>query len=125
MTESAKYPDYIQVLLDPAAYPHPVDTVQLVQTHISFVLLAGEFVYKFKKPVNFGFLDFSTLEKRKYCCEQELILNRRLSPDIYLGLVRVTADAGVLVLDGQGEVVEYGVLTSLCRFMSGLSTMPR
>ena len=105
----AKYPDYIQALLDPAAYPHPVDRVELVQTHISFVLLAGEFVYKFKKEVDFGFLDFSTLEKRKTCCEQELILNRRLSPDIYLGLVRVTTDGNSLVLDGEGEAVEYGV----------------
>jgi len=104
-----QYPDYIQALLDPAAYPHPVDAVELVQTHISFVLLAGEFVYKFKKPVDFGFLDFSTLDKRKACCEQELILNRRLSPDIYLGLVRVTAEADNLALDGGGEVVEYGV----------------
>ncbi len=109
MTESTKYPDYIQTLLDPAIYPHPVEAVELVQTHISFVLLAGDFVYKFKKPVNFGFLDFSTLEKRKQCCEQELILNRRLCPDIYLGLVRVTVDNGTLVLDGRGEVVEYGV----------------
>ncbi len=105
----AKYPDYIQVLLDPAAYPHPVDAVELVQTHISFVLLAGEFVYKFKKEVNFGFLDFSTLEKRKKCCEQELLLNRRLCPDIYLGLVRVTSSGNGLELDGDGETVEYGV----------------
>ena len=104
-----QYPDYIQVLLDPGAYPHPVDRVDLVQTHISFVLLAGEFVYKFKKPVDFGFLDFTTLDKRKYCCERELVLNRRLSPDIYLGLVRVGRKNGRFVLDGGGEVIEYGV----------------
>ncbi len=103
------YPQYIQALLRENQYPHPVDTVSLVQTHISFVLLAGDFVYKFKKPVNFGFLDFSTLEKRHYCCEQELVLNRRLSPEIYLGLVRITDDDGAITLDGQGTVVEYGV----------------
>ncbi len=103
------YPHYIQALLDPDCYPHPVDTVRLVQTHISFVLLAGDFVYKFKKPVNFGFLDFSTLEKRKYCCEQELALNRRLCPEIYLGLVRVNEDDGIINFDGQGSLVEYGV----------------
>lgn len=103
------FPPYIKALLRPAAYPHPVEKVQLVQTHISFVLLAGDFVYKFKKPVDFGFLDFSTLEKRKYCCEQELLLNRRLSPDIYLGLVHVGEDNGRLKLDGGGDIVEYGV----------------
>lgn len=104
-----QYPQYIQALLKPAAYPHPVDSVQLVQTHISFVLLAGDFVYKFKKPVDFGFLDFSTLEKRKYCCEQELLLNRRLCPEIYLGLVQVNEEDGRPVLDGAGTVIEYGV----------------
>ena len=103
------YPQYISALLKADQYPHPVDTVSLVQTHISFVLLAGDFVYKFKKPVNFGFLDFSTLAKRRYCCEQELVLNRRLSPEIYLGLVRITDDDGVIRLDGQGTVIEYGV----------------
>jgi len=104
-----RYPQYIAALLKAEKYPHPVDTVSLVQTHISFVLPAGDFVYKFKKPVNFGFLDFSTLEKRLYCCEQELVLNRRLSPEIYLGLVSVTDDDGVITLDGQGTVIEYGV----------------
>jgi aminoglycoside phosphotransferase family enzyme len=105
----AQYPKYIQALLKPESYPHPADSVQLVQTHISFVLLAGDFVYKFKKPVDFGFLDFSTLKKRKYCCEQELLLNRRLSPEIYLGLVRVTEKDGTVALDGEGSVIEYGV----------------
>jgi len=104
-----QYPPYITALLKPEAYPHPVDTVQLVQTHISFVLLAGDFVYKFKKPVDFGFLDFSTLTKRKHCCEQELLLNRRLCPEIYLGLVEINEKDGGLTLDGKGDIVEYGV----------------
>jgi len=104
-----QYPEYIQALLQPTAYPYPVDSVQLLQTHISFVLLAGDMVYKFKKPVNFGFLDFSSLDKRKHCCEQELLLNRRLCPDIYLGLVTVNEQNGNLVLDGDGPTVEYGV----------------
>ncbi len=103
------YPQYIQTLLSPDSYPHEVDKVELVQTHISFVLLAGEFVYKFKKVVNFGFLDFSTLEKRKICCEQELLLNRRLCSEIYLGLVTVNRKDEGLVIDGDGEVVEYGI----------------
>ncbi len=108
MTDTA-YPEYIQALLVPGAYPHEVDKVELVQTHISFVLLGGEFVYKFKKVVDFGFLDFSTREKRKYCCEQELLLNRRLCPEIYLGLVTVSRQGEGFVLDGDGEVVEYGI----------------
>ena len=103
-------PQFVQTLLNPECYDHPVAKVELVQTHISFVLLAGEFVYKFKKPVNFGFLDFSDLEKRRFCCEQELVLNRRLCPDIYLGIVTVTREEdGRSMLDGSGEVVEYGV----------------
>ncbi len=102
-------PGFISALLQPQIYDHPAGDIQLVQTHISFVLLAGDFVYKFKKPVDFGFLDFSTLEKRQYCCEQELLLNRRLCPDIYLGLVTVTRESDGYALGGSGEVVEYGV----------------
>ncbi len=103
-------PQFLQTLLSPSCYDHPASEVELIQTHISFVLLAGDFVYKFKKPVDFGFLDFSDLDKRRHCCEQELLLNRRLCPDIYLGLVSVNReDDGRFVLNGQGEVVEYGV----------------
>ncbi|MBC8208917.1 MAG: hypothetical protein H8E79_07105 [Desulfobulbaceae bacterium] len=102
-------PEYIQFLLTPEAYPHAVDKVELIQTHISFVTVAGDFVYKWKKPVNFGFLDFSTLEKRQECCERELFLNRRLCPDIYLGTVAVAQVDGHLMLNGPGEVLEYGV----------------
>ncbi|MGE4559205.1 MAG: hypothetical protein AB7E77_03305 [Desulfobulbus sp.] len=103
-------PPFLQALFNPGCYDHPVAEVELVQTHISSVLLAGDFVYKFKKPVNFGFLDFSDLEKRRFCCEQELVLNRRLCPDIYLGLVAVAREPdGRFTLNGQGEVVEYGV----------------
>ena len=102
-------PGFISALLQPKIYNHQAENIQLVQTHISFVLLAGDFVYKFKKTVNFGFLDFSTLEKRRDCCEQELILNRRLCPDIYLGLVTITREGEGYALDGSGEIVEYGV----------------
>ena len=102
-------PSFVRLLLDPASYPHPAAEIKLVQTHISYVVLAGDFVYKFKKPVNFGFLDFTTLDKRKHFCEQELLLNRRLCPDLYLGIVTVNEQAGVLALNGPGEAVEYGV----------------
>lgn len=102
-------PQWLQPLLQPSAYDHAVAEVKLVQTHISFVLLAGDYVYKFKKPVNFGFLDFSTLGKRKHCCEQELLLNRRLCPSIYLGLVQVNQDGDSYQLAETGEAQEYGI----------------
>ncbi|MEW6594973.1 MAG: hypothetical protein AB1413_08915 [Thermodesulfobacteriota bacterium] len=105
----ATLPPFVRLLLSPASYPHPATEVKLVQTHISYVFLAGDFVYKFKKPVNFGFLDFTTLEKRKHFCEQELLLNRRLCPDLYLGTVTVNETGGTLALNGPGEPVEFGV----------------
>ncbi len=105
-----QFPACIQFLLRPEAYNPPPDKVELVQTHISYVLLAGDLVYKIKKAVNFGFLDFSTLEKRHHCCQQELILNRRLCPDIYLDLVRITRQEKDFAINGNGPVVEYGVL---------------
>lgn len=108
MTEKT-LPAFIQALLQPAFYPHPVDSVKLVQTHISYVLLAGDFVYKFKKPVNFGFLDFSDVEKRHFYCEQELTLNKRLCPEIYLDVVKINRDNNQYTLNGSGEIVEYGV----------------
>lgn len=109
MMANDNLPGFISALLQSDIYDHPAENIKLVQTHISFVLLAGDFVYKFKKPVDFGFLDFSTLEKRQYCCEQELILNRRLCPEIYLGLVTITREGDGFALNGSGEVVEYGV----------------
>ncbi len=103
-------PKKIQALFNSSAYDHDTGGIELVQTHISYVFLVGDFVYKFKKPVDFGFLDFSSLDKRKNFCEQELLLNRRLCPDIYLGLVNLNLQQGQYVLNGEGgEVVEYGI----------------
>ncbi len=107
---TSNLPEYIQFLLNEKPFPQATDKTKLVQTHISFVILAGDSVYKFKKPVDFGFLDFTTLEKRKYFCERELVLNRRLCPDIYQGLVTVNRDKGELNLNGSGEPEEYGIL---------------
>jgi hypothetical protein len=86
--------------------PH-VTSVQLLQTHISYVALTGTYAYKVKKPVNFGFLDFSTLDKRKYFCEEEMRLNKRLCPDIYLDVLPITQSGNALELDGKGTIVEY------------------
>jgi len=98
-----------QSLLDPAVYPHPAADIQLIETHISWVLLAGDYAYKLKKPINLGFLDFSLLAQRKHFCEEELRLNRRLAPSMYLDVVTLRrTDQGVRFTD-HGPVVEYAV----------------
>jgi hypothetical protein len=99
----------IEALSNRRAYPHGPKTVRVVQTHISVVFIADDLVFKIKKPVSFGFLDFSELEKRKYYCEEEVRLNKRLCPDIYLGVVPVTDDGTGAVVEGTGPVVEYAV----------------
>lgn len=80
----------------------------IVETHISWIVIGKE-AYKIKKPVSFSFLDFSTVEKRKFFCEEEVRLNRRLSPDIYLGVVTLTEEDGRIEIDGRGKIVEYAV----------------
>jgi len=97
----------IAALLDPAAYPHPAPAPRLIETHISWVILAGDYAYKLKKPVNLGFLDFSTLEKREHCCHEEVRLNRRLAPDIYLGVVPVAGTPPAM--EGEGPALEWAV----------------
>jgi aminoglycoside phosphotransferase family enzyme/predicted kinase len=100
----------IEELSRPEAYPEPVPSVQVIQTHISIIFLAGPLVYKVKKPVDFGFLDFTTLEKRHHFCNEELTLNRRLSPDLYIDVIPVTEVDGLLRFGGTGTPVEYAVL---------------
>jgi aminoglycoside phosphotransferase family enzyme/predicted kinase len=99
----------IEALTVPAAYPDRVGEVEVRQTHISAVFLAGPRVYKVKKPVQFGFLDFGTLAKRRHYCEEEVRLNRRLAPDVYLGVVPVTRTRTGLRVGGDGEAVEWAV----------------
>lgn len=96
----------IAALSRPEAYPHPVDKVEVHQTHISVVFLAGPFAYKIKKPVNLGFLDFSTIERREHYCNEEVRLNRRLAPSIYLGVTHVARDGDRLQIRDQGVVIE-------------------
>ncbi len=91
------------------SFPFAVDKFSVVQTHISYVFITSLYVYKIKKPVNFGFLDFSTLEKRKFFCEKEVELNRRLAPEIYLGVVPVSKEDDIYKFEGKGEPVEYAV----------------
>jgi uncharacterized protein len=100
----------VAALQDPQIYPEKPVKVDLVQTHISAVFLAGEHVYKVKKPVNLGFLDFTTLEKRKFYCQEEVTLNRRLAGEVYLGVAEVRAHEGKISIGGgPGEVIEYAV----------------
>jgi len=107
-----KYDDLsllIAGLRHPSAYPHAADSVEHIETHISHVLLAGAYAYKFKKPLDLGFLDFSTLERRRHGCEEEVRLNRRLAPDLYLGVVTVNGSLDAPCIGGSGPVLEYGV----------------
>lgn len=97
------------LLKNPRIYGTDVEFVRILQTHISYVVLTGRYAYKIKKPVNLGFLDFSTIEKRKYYCEEEVRLNRRLCPTMYLGVVRLTKKNDDLELEGKGEVADYAV----------------
>jgi aminoglycoside phosphotransferase family enzyme/predicted kinase len=109
MTE-ATLPALIQQMLQPEFYPHAVtEPIQLIQTHISYVLLTGDYAYKLKKPANFGFLDFSTLEKRQYFCQEELRLNQRGAGELYLAVVPITLVGEQYHLAGAGEAVEYAL----------------
>jgi aminoglycoside phosphotransferase family enzyme/predicted kinase len=100
--------NWIRGLLDPAAYPHPVTKPRIVETHISWIVLTGDFVYKIKKPVDLGFVNFSTLQRRRFYCEEELRLNRRTAPDLYLDVVPVAVTGKGLQV-GREPAVDYAV----------------
>nr|WP_251702269.1 AAA family ATPase [Pseudomonas boanensis] len=97
----------IAALQNPALYPHPVAGFQVIETHISWVLLTGEFAYKIKKPVDFGFLDFTRLEARKHFCDEELRLNQRLTQDLYLEVLPVTGSEESPLIGGAAPAIEY------------------
>ena len=98
----------VEALMKPEAYDEDPGHIELVQTHISFVFLTRNFVYKVKKAVDLGFLDFTTLEKRRFFCEKELELNRRLCEGMYLEVVPINR-SNVIKIKGKGETVEYAV----------------
>jgi aminoglycoside phosphotransferase family enzyme len=98
----------VEALMKPEAYDEDPSSIEMVQTHISVVFLTQNFVYKMKKSVNFGFLDFTTLEKRRFFCEKELKLNRRLCGDMYLEVVPINK-ADAIKIKGKGKTVEYAV----------------
>src|SRR3989304_444910 len=98
----------VEALMKPEAYDEDPGHIELVQTHISFVFLTSNFAYKVKKAVDLGFLDFTTLEKRRFFCEKELELNRRLCGDMYLEVVPITRSK-IIKMKGEGETIEYAV----------------
>ncbi|MGB0733466.1 MAG: AAA family ATPase [Pontibacterium sp.] len=100
----------IESLSDASAYSHSTTDITFIETHISWLFLTGDYAYKVKKPVNFGFLNFTTLERRKHYCEEELRLNQRLAPDIYLEIVEIRQHQDQIFMGGdQGAVIEYAV----------------
>ncbi|NTW69401.1 MAG: AAA family ATPase [Chlorobiaceae bacterium] len=102
-----------EALTHPEAYTHETGTIEVVETHISWVFITSTFAYKVKKPVDLGFLDFSTLEKRHHCCLEELRLNRRLCPEIYLAVVPIIRYGEQMLIDdeesGAGKIIDYAV----------------
>lgn len=109
LKETSVQKQIVDALLKREAYPEETGHIELTQTHISFVFLTKNFVYKVKKAVNFGFLDFSTLEKRHFFCEKELEINRRLCGDMYVEVVPINRSNNVIKIKGKGETVEYAV----------------
>lgn len=107
----------IKALCSPSIYDHEVASISVIETHISWVLLTGQFAYKIKKPVNFGFLDFSTLQKRRFFCQEELRLNRRLTPNLYLDVVSITGSQDHPQIGGSGAAIEYAV--KMAQFPAG------
>jgi aminoglycoside phosphotransferase family enzyme len=101
--------ELVQALLEPAAYPVPPQQIEMAQTQMSFIFFAGDYVYKVKKPVNLGYLDYTTLEKRQLFCRKEVELNQRLCPDAYLGTVAITENKGDIRIEGGGNIIEYAV----------------
>ncbi|MBF8264407.1 MAG: hypothetical protein HW384_271 [Dehalococcoidia bacterium] len=101
--------ELVKALLRPEAYLHRPQKVELAQTQMSLVFMTGQLAYKVKKPVNLGYLDYTTLEKRHFFCQQEVKLNRRLCPEVYLGVAAICRQGNSLVVEGEGDVVEYAV----------------
>ena len=103
----------VEDLLKPEAYLHKPQKIELIQTQMSFIFLTGDYVYKVKKPVDLGYLDYTTLEKRLFFCHQELELNRRLCPEAYLAVVPITESCQLSAVsyhfEGAGKAIEYAV----------------
>jgi aminoglycoside phosphotransferase family enzyme len=108
----------IDSLLTPAAFGHPAGAVELIETHISWIFLAGDYAYKVKKPIALDFLNFRDLEQRKFYCDEEIRLNQPWAPDIYLDVVPITLVDGQPCFGGDGTAIEFAV--RMRRFDDGL-----
>src|SRR6516165_1960500 len=102
-------PEQLQALLYPRAYPHAVRSVDLRATHISWVLLTGRFAYKVKRPVHYAFIDLRTAAQRRRLCHEEVRLNRRFAPELYLGVHAIHEREGEARVDGSGRITEHAV----------------
>ena len=108
-SEKVILPRLVQVLLEPGAYEDNPASIELIQTQMSFVFLTDQYVYKVKKPVDLGYVDYTSLEKRRYFCEREVELNKRLCPNTYLGVIPITKDKHKIHVNGTGRIIEYAV----------------
>ena len=99
----------ISTLCDASLYDHHVDKISIIETHISWVVLTGKYAYKIKKPIKFSFVDFSTLENRKFYCDEEMRLNTRLAPNLYLEVKAITGSLEQPSLKKSDEAIEYAV----------------
>lgn len=109
MNDSKRLRLLVQAISEHTEFDHHIDKFDIIETHISCILLTGPYAYKFKKPVNPGFLDYSTLEKRRFNCNEEVRLNKRLAPGLYLDVVAFTDSEQYPVIEGDGPVLEYAV----------------
>ena len=109
MNEKNAMESLAEALSHPEAYPHATGNIEVVETHISWIFLTDSWAYKVKKTLDLGFLDFSTLQKRHHYCNEELRLNRRLCPEIYLSVLPVVRSANTFLIDGEGEIADYAV----------------
>ncbi len=100
----------VKNLQSPICFPHKVEKIEVIETHISWVILTGKYAYKIKKSLDLGFLNFSNLDLRRYFCEEELRLNKRFSPALYLDVIPITGDFEAPEINGNGEILEYAVL---------------
>lgn len=113
-------PEHLSALLTPEAYPHPVASVRLIETHISWVLLTGEFAYKLKRPVHYPFIDMRSPERRAVLCSEELRLNHRFAPELYLDVCKITAINGRARMAGEGTAIEHALRMHQFRCEDGL-----
>ena len=105
----SKTRELVKALENPRLYPHPVNAISTLETHISWIILTGDYAYKIKKTVDLGFINFTTLDKRKFYCDEELRLNRRYAPDLYLQTVAIRGTCSHPHFDDDGEIIEYAV----------------